>query len=105
VTADIIIGGISVYLLIGHLWFLFYRIVYLIDPKAFFNSIERHGLYLLIYYSFTTLTSLGYGDIVPVNRIVMLLSNIEAIVGQLFPAIFIARLVSLFSAQELEKGD
>lgn len=49
----------------------------------------------LIYFSFTTLTTVGYGDIVPVDPVARSLSNIEAILGQLYPATLLARLVSL----------
>jgi len=49
----------------------------------------------LIYFSFVTLTTLGYGDIVPVDPVARSLSNIEAILGQLYPATLLARLVSL----------
>jgi len=48
-----------------------------------------------MYFSLTTLTTMGYGDITPVNGIARSLSNLEALNGQLYPAILIARLVSL----------
>jgi Ion channel len=49
----------------------------------------------MVYFSFTTLTTLGYGDIVPLHPYARGLANIEAMIGQLYPAILIARLVSL----------
>ena len=49
----------------------------------------------LIYFSFVTLTSVGYGDIVPVHPFARSLANIEAIIGQLYPATLLARLVTL----------
>ena len=49
----------------------------------------------MLYFSFVTLTSVGYGDIVPVQPFVRALSNLEAIVGQLYPATLLARLVTL----------
>ena len=55
-----------------------------------------------MYYSFTTLTTLGYGDIVPLNKIAMVVHNIESVFGQLFPAVFIAKLVSLYSVEDSE---
>lgn len=48
-----------------------------------------------IYFSFVTLTSIGYGDILPVHPIARSLSNVETIIGQLYPATLLARLVSL----------
>ena len=53
----------------------------------------------LVYFSFTTLTTLGYGDIMPVHPIARSLSNIEAIIGQVYPATLLARLVSLGGEQ------
>ena len=49
----------------------------------------------LIYFSFVTLTSVGYGDIVPLHPVVRGISNVEAIIGQLYPATLLARLVTL----------
>lgn len=116
VTADTIFGGICIYLLIGFLWMLFYSVVLLFDDQALvFNNAMlvykahesaefRHNSLgsLLLYFSFTTLTTLGYGDISPVSPIARSLTNLEAIFGQLYPAIFLARLVSLHSAQPPE---
>jgi hypothetical protein len=53
----------------------------------------------ILYFSFVTLTSVGYGDIVPVHPFARTLSNLEAILGQLFPATLLARLITL----ELER--
>ena len=49
----------------------------------------------LLYFSFVTLTSVGYGDIVPLQPVVYSLATLEALIGQLFPPILLARLVSL----------
>ena len=49
----------------------------------------------LLYFSFITLTSVGFGDIVPVHPVAQTLAMLEALIGQLFPAILLARLVSL----------
>lgn len=49
----------------------------------------------LLYFSFVTLTSTGYGDIVPLNPIVRSLANLESVIGQLFPATLLARIVTL----------
>ena len=97
VTADTIVGGICVYLLIGLLWALMY--ILLNNLKS--GVIAFDGDPSLFYFSFTTLTTLGYGDIVPKGRYVMMLANFEAISGQVFLAVFIARLVGLHTAQGL----
>jgi len=98
VTADTIVGGICVYLLIGLLWALVYTL--LNNLKS--GVISFDGDPSLFYFSFTTLTTLGYGDIVPKGRFVMMLANFEAISGQIFLAVFIARLVGLHTAQQLK---
>ncbi len=95
VTADTIVGGICVYLLIG----LFWALVYTLLNNLKSGVIAFEGDPSLFYFSFTTLTTLGYGDILPKGRYVMMLTNFEAISGQIFLAVFIARLVGLHTAQ------
>lgn len=109
VTGDTIKGGICIYLLIGLLWTMLYYAAFIINPELFSNtalngleSFEQQFV-RLFYFSFTTLTTLGYGDIVPQDKISMVLANLEAIVGQMYPAIYIARLVGLYSAEAIER--
>lgn len=110
VTADTIKGGICIYLLIGLLWAILYYAVLIINPESFSHTTQdsqqsfEQQFVRLFYFSFTTLTTLGYGDIVPQDRISMVLANLEAIVGQMYPAILIARLVGLYSTEEIEKA-
>jgi hypothetical protein len=94
VTGDTIMGGISVYLLLGFLWATFYTIIYFFDANAFHFS-EHAGRASIFYFSFATLTTLGFGDIYPVNRLAMSLVSLEVITGQMYLAIFISRLVGL----------
>lgn len=101
IDADILIGAICVYLLMGIFWFLLYRINYTLDSNNFTKVLDNTNFQLL-YFSFTTLTTLGYGDITPTGSAVMGLTNLEAIVGQMYPAIFVARLVSLYAANVKE---
>jgi hypothetical protein len=56
----------------------------------------------VLYFSFATLTTLGYGDIVPVSAIARTLATLEAITGQLYLAVLVARLVGLHIAESLE---
>ena len=99
VTSDIIFGGICIYMLLGFFWFLLFQFVAVLDPGAFYTT-SKLGSFRLLYFSFNTLTTLGYGDIVPINRFAQALCNLEAISGQMFPAIFISRLVSLYVVNE-----
>jgi hypothetical protein len=98
VNADTITGGISSFLLIGYLWYLIYRAIVFLDYQAF--SEENISNFDLIYFSFTTLTTTGYGDITPVNNLAKTFANLQSIVGVMYPSIIIARLVSLYSNQE-----
>ena len=106
VNADTIKGGISVFFLIGIFWSLLYNIIYYLDANAFSPSVEPLDLFdSMFYFSFTTLSTLGYGDITPVSTIARTLANLEAVTGMMYPSIFIARLVGLYTAQEMSEGD
>ncbi len=96
-----ITGAVAAYLLIGIIWAFAYYLFTLWIPGAFSVQgpsvpSDRESLQSkLFYFSFVTLTTIGYGDIVAVHPIVRMLVILEGVVGQLFPAILIARLVSL----------
>lgn len=109
VTPDTLYGAICVYLLLGLLWMTLYGCIEYFSPGAVFVSgtlgidgdISTNEL---IYYSYTTLSTLGYGDITSTTPLGRMLSVLEAIAGQLFIAVLIARLVSLYTAKALQKG-
>jgi hypothetical protein len=97
ITARRVQGSVAVYLLLGVLWAVWYEIVELLQPGSF-QIVSQKGkdiLPQLAYFSFTTLTTLGIGDIVPRRALARSLVMLEALVGQLFPVILIARLVTL----------
>jgi hypothetical protein len=95
-----IYGAVAVYLLLGILWGQLYVMAYLLDPSSFyFDPSTQRGeppISELIYFSFITLTTLGLGDIVPVGSITRSMVSLEALVGQLYPAVLLARLVTLY---------
>jgi len=106
VTTETIYGAVCVYLLLGIIWTELFSIVEMIEPGSFLLGGEpvikvageyrsRPGFENLVYYSFVTLTTLGYGDITPVTPYARSLSSLEAVVGQLYVAVMIARLVGL----------
>ena len=98
ITYHRVIGAILLYLTIGLVFVALYTLVGAYSPNAFSGLTVAARVSLpsdLVYFSFTTLTTVGYGDIVPVDPVARSLSNIEAIVGQLYPATLLARLVSL----------
>jgi hypothetical protein len=81
----------------GLLWAFAYEVVELLQPGSFSLKTQSSGdtLSQLAYFSFTTLTTLGFGDILPVNPLARSLTVLEGLVGQLFPLILIARLVAM----------
>jgi len=97
VTGETISAAICVYLLIGLLWACFFALTHVLQPSSF--HIENPELSNFVYYSFITLSTLGYGDITPLSPPARALSYVEAITGQLYLAVLVARLVALHIAQ------
>ena len=102
ITFHRIQGAIAAYLLVAMLWGMFYRLVDVLKPEAFQRgpgAIAEPVLGVLtrecIFLSLATLTTLGYSGIVAVNSMTLSLVMSEALIGQLFPAILLARLVSM----------
>jgi hypothetical protein len=104
VDVEVLCAGISTYLLLGLLWAFAYMLVANTVSNAFFfdghieSAIDMTG-FISVYFSFVTLTTVGYGDIVPNCGIARMLAATEAMTGTLFVAILISRLVSLYSTQ------
>ena len=98
ITYHRIIGAILLYLLIAVAFAALFAVVGLSIPDAFKGIAFEDDSTLasaIFYLSFVTLTSTGYGDIVPVHPIARSLCNIESVIGQLYPATILARLVTL----------
>ncbi len=92
-----IIGSLSLYLLLGLIWTVIYLLLLAIDPTVFSGIEATHwedDFSRMSYYSFVTLTTLGYGDILPVNRIAEFFVYMEAIIGVFYMAIIVASLIS-----------
>lgn len=91
-----ILGAVVLYLLLGMLWGFMYFGLHSLRPDAFVGAADSEtGIARWVYFSFVTLTTLGYGDITPVTRAARSLAMLEALVGQLYPAIILGRLLSL----------
>lgn len=94
-----ILGAVALYLILGLMWSFAYEWLALVDPRAFAFGVppvtpsERTAE--LLYFSFVTLTTVGYGDITAVHPLARSLAMLEALTGQLFIAITLARLVAL----------
>ena len=95
-VSDRVFGAIVLYLLLGLIAAFAYSALYALDAGAFSKLPTGNGsIDDWLYFSFVTLTTVGYGDITPVARAARALAMLEGLVGQLYPAIIIARFVSL----------
>lgn len=100
VTLDLIMASACAYILIGMVWAHFYHFVEVFHPHSFtLHWTPGDDLWDFYYYSFVTLTTVGYGDIVALTKTAQALSILEALTGQLYLAIMISRLVGLFASQ------
>ena len=101
ISTDKICGAICVYLLIGFAWAFGYGIIELINPGSFSGLAETDAsthvgrIMQLRYFSFATLTTLGFGDILPRSSAARTLATLEAMTGQIYLTVLIARLVGL----------
>jgi hypothetical protein len=104
VTIHRIFGAIVVYLLVSFIFAMLYHSIYLIEGDSAFKGLSSSGRKEFMYFSLTTLTTVGYGDISPALPFSRSLANMEALIGQLYPAILIARLVSMeFESSKTKK--
>jgi hypothetical protein len=88
-------GAVAAYLLLGVAWAQAYSLVALLRFGAFSGAvIPEDGLRGFLYFSFVTLTTVGYGDVLPVHPAARSLAMLEAVTGPLYLAILVARLVS-----------
>jgi voltage-gated potassium channel len=106
VTVDTLSAAFSIFLLIGFAWGCIYGLLYLDTPDAFrlpeltpgsieFGITPGVPMGILIYFSFVTLTTVGYGDVLPVAVSARSMAMLEAVVGHFYLAILVARLVGL----------
>jgi hypothetical protein len=101
VTRPHLISAVSIYLLLGMMWFALYSAIDAAFPGSFqyTNNVIANRQSELLYFSLVTLTTIGYGDIVPLNGEARMLAALEGVVGVLYVAITVAILVSAFRRQ------
>ena len=104
-----IIGSLSLYILLGLIWAVIYLILLVMDPIAF-SGVEagswQQNFSRVAYYSFVTLTTLGYGDVLPTNHLAEFFVYLEAIIGVFYMAIIVSSLISLrLSSIEKEREE
>jgi voltage-gated potassium channel len=104
VTLAIVIGSFSGYFIIGVLFFLAYSIFDIPFPDTLSIDLEsEEGLNQVFYFSFVTLTTIGYGDYLPTSSLGQKLAIFEALIGQFYIAAVIATIVGKFIAQDSAK--
>ena len=104
VNVEILCTAIANYLLMGLLWSFGYLLIARVNPDAFVIIYGAASGHLLkggnsMYFSFATLCTVSYGDIVPVSNLARMLAVLEAIVGMFYMTMLVARLVSLYSSE------
>lgn len=108
IVFDLVCGALCVFVLLGMCWANVYQLIERLSPGAFVIDYSRYqidagadpfaALGLFTYYSFITLTTVGYGDIVPVSALARWMVWLEAVSGQFYMAVFVARLIGLQSS-------
>ena len=113
IRTDTVVGALCGYLLAAAAWANAYALIYLLRPGSFRAADAIAGRlgdwhfqrFLFSYFSVTTLTSLGYGDITPIGPLALSLSWLEVVFGQFYIAVVVAQLVGLRLAQSIKPGN
>ena len=104
VTPEVVYAAMLVYFLLAQLWALVYTFLDLIDPASFSLPGGQGDFLLFEYYSFVTLTTLGFGDITPLTKVAKAFSVLEAVVGQLYLVVVVAWFVGMLVAKRSENA-
>ena len=113
VTLNTICAALSVYLLLAVVWAMLYGLVDLIEPGSFAYNTTIGGddpsmqfgggrSVIPLYFSLVTLTTLGYGDIVPVSPAASMLAVVEAVIGQFYLTVLVAWLVGMYISDSIK---
>jgi hypothetical protein len=97
VTSDLIFGAISLYLLIGIAFGAVYAIIYILHPSSFLIPTGSTSTWsAMTYFSFVSLTTTGFGDVLPTESYTQSIAMLEAVAGQMFIAVLVARMVGIY---------
>ncbi len=107
VSANIIYASIVTYLLLAVMWSFIYSVIETFQPGSFSvpHPLVGEGRSLFSYYSFVTITTLGFGDITPIKGAARAFSMLEAVIGQIYLVVLVARLVGMNIAQTINKEE
>lgn len=102
VDRETLCACIAGFLIIGLLYSMVYLLLATLDPTAFSfrNPDQKMEGFEAFYFSFVTLSTIGFGDVLPVSRVARMLSVMEAITGMFYVAVLVARIVSIYSREE-----
>jgi ion channel len=109
VNTQVLCASIAAYLMLGLMWTVAYWLVDQLTPGGAFSFNTNRGVQSMngftgFYFSFITLSTVGYGDITPVSRAARWLAAMEAMTGLLYVAVLIARLVSIYSSTKQDNS-
>jgi hypothetical protein len=99
VTTETVLGAICVYLLIGFSFAFIYSGIALLNASPFFQGQSPATINNTLFFSYTTLTTVGYGDLVPAMSLGQTFAMLEALFGQIYLVLIVARLVSLWGQE------
>ena len=103
VFTEVILAATSLYLILGSIFAAIYGLIFWCDPNAFTSATGGTvGWQQLLYYSYVTLTTLGYGDVLPVGHIAQSMAAFQAIAGTLYTVLLLSRLVGMHSTHHSE---
>jgi hypothetical protein len=104
VTPDLVLGSLCGYFLVGFMWAFAYAAIEIVSPGSLHLPQEGYrDLSNFFYYSFVTLTTLGYGDILPLTSPARNFAILEAVIGQIYLTVLVARLVGIHISQSMRK--
>jgi hypothetical protein len=109
VDFEVLCAAIVTYLMLGLLWSFAYMLVDRLVPNSFVFTVAPVSTQSMtgfnaLYFSFTTLSTVGYGDIIPLSGVARMLAMVEAVFGMFYVTLLIARLVSLYSSQSTREA-
>ncbi|MEM0911044.1 MAG: potassium channel family protein [Pseudomonadota bacterium] len=105
VDEEVLAGAVNIYLLLGLIFGFVYTTIYASQPGAFLAKTQDVlDFNDFVYASMVTLTTVGYGDIVPVSQLARASSTFQALLGQLYLAILVARFVAMYTSSQAGKG-
>ena len=103
VFTEVILAATSLYLILGSIFAAVYGLIFWFDPGAFTSATGGEvGWQQLLYYSYVTLTTLGYGDVLPVGHVAQSVAAFQAIAGTLYTVLLLSRLVGMHTAKPSE---